>query len=876
MPRLTTHPLVAGINHLQANYLDGTMPTFTQEAGLADGFSLLQINGLRRFWDEGSNGFGALENRQEEFLTSLYSGSIPWAFIVIGDAKGLLFYYALPGGDKATRHWISALQACFPGVDVEVGQGVSPILEHFRTLPHVATLTGNPSADPVVAPGAPGYTPHTPRARLESVIRSMKGRPWAYFVLGKAVPPPAVESAIRTLAAEERETVSKYLRPGTVEANNNPLASRYLGLVRSSREKHELGQLTGMWDVQVYLLAHHPQDLARGIQALTGAYAGSSSQPQPLRVRRCVRAGLSAGAILPRTRLTTPEAALLARLPGEEFPGYHLREFVRFAVSPAPVRQQERIAVGTILNEGQRTPNWFEVGLDDLSKHVFVAGFTGSGKTCTCQYLLSQLWEEHHIPWLALEPASKTEYRRMLAASFSNDVRVFTLGDETGVPFRINPLEITPGVHAQTHIDGLSALFNTAFALVTPMPNVLNLALHRVYSDFGWDLLQGTHPNGHGPENQPTLSDLIDTIQRLVSTLGYGAEVRGNIQAGLQTRLMGLTVGGKGAMLDSGVSVPMDYLLAKPTVIELSAIGDDDEKAFVVAALLLKLAEYRRIQGLTSGNLRHVTLLEEAHRLLRAVPETMSSEIANPRGKAVEVFCQMLTEMRAYGEGAIIVDQIPAKLAPDAVKSTNLKIVHRLVAEDDRRLVGTSMNLTSAQQKSLATLQNGECVAYAEGRETAYMLSVPNHGERHGLTTSNPSKADLIRHMRGKLPQAATNPCRRQRTPRVTSDLPRCPGCEQGACPSVRDRLKRKDIVDFLLRTDQSEALENAFTGGWRSLWTFGERVAHRIWGDRTPNDAPFCILMNIAALAGYEPEQVDKMRRNLTVLSHRTMEERR
>ncbi|MCX6925398.1 MAG: hypothetical protein NT154_19640, partial [Verrucomicrobia bacterium] len=679
--------------------------------------------------------------RYETFLTGLYQARLPWAFIVRGQPAATRIYLGIPQPDGDLANQSHLLAAAFPGCDIVPGPAPNEVAHQLVRLNRIAALTGNPSASPVSTFEAQGPGSQPTVGQLENLLKAMRGTDWAYMVIGQPVPQDQVDAGLQTYCAEEQEAVSAYQRRGSAEENNRPLAKRYVELLRAALEKHQQGKQRGMWDIVALLLAHETAVLDRAMQAAAAAYSGPYSRPQPFCVRRRVRAAGTTEIQPPLTRLTTAEAAALARLPGEELSGYRLRERVQFAVSPPEVLQPDKVAIGTIMDEQQNTGNWFEIGRDDLCMHAFIAGLTGSGKTTTCQYLLRQLWEEHHIPWLVLEPSIKSEYRSLLASPLRDDLRIFTLGDETGVPFRWNPLEIIPNVSVQHHIDGLLTLFTAAFAWVTPMPTVLSLALHRLYVDFGWDFTRGTHPRGCISEVQPTLTDLIEAVERTVDDLGYDAEVTGNIRAGLKTRLSHLTVGGKGLMLNAGSSVPMDYALAKPLVLELGAIGNDEEKAFILGALLLRLVEFRQVSGSNGGRLVHVLLIEEAHRLLHAVPETAGDEVANPRGQAVATLCNMLAEMRAYGEGIIVVDQIPTKLQSDVIKNSNLKVIHRLLAEDDRELVGGCMNLTGPQQRYLTGLSVGQAVVHAQGRETPYLVKIPNHARAHDITGVPPSKA---------------------------------------------------------------------------------------------------------------------------------------
>ena len=861
--------ITAGIRRLEGQ-IGAETPAFAPQSVFAGDLELIRVDALSRFWNNSALGFGTLESRHEKLLTGLCNDAMPWAYIVLGNAKGISVYLALPSSKGGVDTWRSTLSAAFPGCELSPGPSVDSLVNALTQLPWGAAMTGNPSLS-AARPRQNAEKP-TPHATLESVFRTMQGGNWAYLVLARPVSQGEIQQTLAALGQEERELVSAYLRRGSAEENNNPRAKHYLTLLQAARKNHETGTRQGMWKVHAVLLAAERDQMSLGAQALLSAFAAPDNRPQPIRVRPCLPRGEASSPELPSTCLTTPEAAALARLPAEEFAGYLLRDFVQFAVSPPVVQQPQRLSVGLVLDRGRRTGNWFELGIDDLCKHVLVAGVPGSGKTQTCQYLLRQLWEEHQIPWLVLEPSMKSEYRSLLASAgpTGRDLRIFTLGDETGVPFRFNPLEVQPGVHVQTHIDGLVALFNAAFALVTPMPYVLSLALHRVYEERGWDLVKGNHPRGQRPEIQPVLSDLSRTIERLVKELGYDSEITGNIRAGLLTRLMSLTTGSKGMMLDCRASIPMDYLLSSPVVLEFATMGSDEDKAFVLGAILLRLIEYRQAAGLSGGTLRHATLIEEAHRLLTAAPQNLPSDEANPRGKAVETFCNLLAEVRAFGEGIVVVDQVPTKLAPDILKNTNLKIAHRLVAADERHKVGGCMNLSEAQERYLSTLRCGVAAVYAEGCETAYLVSIPDHARQY-RGQPYPGKEFLINRMQGKIPaiEAPPHPSSRvDALPRPTSALPKCPGCEAGDCAS------RNMVTDHLLRVDHAEEFAEALKAGWEGLWAFGRICAGQIWKDgRLPAESPYCVVMNIAALAGFDEETCDKIRRNLNLFVCRARE---
>jgi len=218
---------------------------------------------------------------------------------------------------------------------------------------------------------------------------------------------------------------------------------------------------------------------------------------------------------------------------------------------------------------------------------------------------------------------------------------------------------------------------------------------------------------------------IADKVKEVVDRLGYDDRIRMNVTAGLQARVDSLRVGHKGQTFDCRKGVPFSAVLAKPTILELAHLGSDEEKAFLIGLLLMQLYETCETAG-ESRRIKHVTLVEEAHRLLtRTSTDTSAAESANVKGKSVEAFCNILAEVRAYGEGLVIAEQIPTKLADDVLKNTNLKVMHQLVAAADRALMGGTMNVDDEQSMVVTSLTRGEAVAFAEGVENPVLVQIP-------------------------------------------------------------------------------------------------------------------------------------------------------
>ena len=339
------------------------------------------------------------------------------------------------------------------------------------------------------------------------------------------------------------------------------------------------------------------------------------------------------------------------------------------------------------------------------------------------------------MPFLVIESAKK-EYRSLLTSSAMNnpphawaaDVRVYTLGDETVAPFRLNPFELLPGVRVEAHIARLQTCFEAALPPIGPLSSILEEALIKVYHQKQWLMTEVGPPNLNGKQAFPTMSDFSSTLETIVEKRRYSPEITSNISAAILGRIRPLTKamqGSKGDMLDTPRSSPgAEQLLEHPTVLELNDLNLET-KALVAMFLLVFVREYRERRSGKKG-LQHVTVVEEAHNVLENVNPSSGAEggASDVRYKAVQAFCALLTEVRSLGEGLIIADQSPVKLAADAIRNTNVQIVHQIRDARDRQLIADTMIMTREQQDYLATLDQGFAGVFYTGLQRSTFIKI--------------------------------------------------------------------------------------------------------------------------------------------------------
>ena len=377
----------------------------------------------------------------------------------------------------------------------------------------------------------------------------------------------------------------------------------------------------------------------------------------------------------------------------------------------------------------------YHIPINSLSRHTLLSGINGSGKTNTVQAILNGIKEE--IPFLVIEPA-KTEYVDW-ALEYNKDhpdnpIDIYIPGCKkyktgfTPKELKLNPFELVwlnkeqePNV--LTHIDRLKSTFAAAFPMYDILPVLMEDLIYTVYQNKSTDWL-GEEPK-FGVTLPPTLNSMSVSVDKVISNRQYEERIERNMKACLNTRIDSLKRGWKGEMLNTIHSTPWNELFEKPCVINLSYVGDDVDKSFFMALILQFLYEYRsalaeigRIDFNDNG-CKHLTVIEEAHRVMAKCD---NQEL--PQYKSAMMFSNMLSEIRAYGEGLFLVDQVPTRLIPDAIKNTNLKITHRLVAEDDCKAIGESMGLSEEQRKVIAKLMTGQCVVSSSLSIDTYWVQI--------------------------------------------------------------------------------------------------------------------------------------------------------
>jgi hypothetical protein len=688
----------------------------------------------------------------EDLLSGLYGSRVPVVFLLRGTPDkvnvhlGTWSEVGTERGDTNAEILRSGLQSLYPSFAASLAQ---------------PTLTGVDLSG--LALGIPTVKPSDPldgAVAVDRLVRAMEKTNWACLVIAQPAEEQVITKVRFGVVNELRESQAA-LR----SLEDEQVVKHYNELLTVSLTTLTTGLAGGMWRTTVYLLGDSIS-YPRLASLWRGIFSGDESLPEPVRVwEREGMARMITDWSIPdapgrkgpgsyrhpfeyQTLLTSKQLSAYIHLPQVETTGFAVQAVPDFDAVPPPVEDEAVFNLGEVMLQSRPTGSSYAIRRRDLTRHAFVAGVTGAGKTNTIFHLLKQL-DSDGVRFLVIEPA-KQEYRALLNEPDVKDrLHVFTLGEERVAPFRLNPFEVVgwPRISVGVHLDLLRSVFVASFGMWTPLPQILEQCLHQVYEDRGWDITANTNHRLNGATDPspafPTLSELAVKVEEVTRALGYEDRVTADMRAALLTRINSLRTGGKGRMLDVQHSLPMKLLLEHPSVLELEGMGDDDDKAFMMGLLFIRLVEHRRVAG-PSEELQHLLVFEEAHRLLTNVGERREEE-GNARGKAVETFANLLSEIRAYGQGILIADQVPVKLAPEVIKNTNLKIVHRVVAADDRAVLAGAMAMNERQAHALATLERGQAAIFSEGDDAPVVVQVPL--VKGGEGKANPTSDQVTRTM---------------------------------------------------------------------------------------------------------------------------------
>lgn len=556
---------------------------------------------------------------------------------------------------------------------------------------------------------------------------------------GKSTATSNQESEAKGINSSKTTGISKQIK------YSNTQAKEYIDILERHIDRVQNGVPFGLWSVATYFVTKDSSTSRKLANIYRGCVTGEESDldtcainsweenQSPLLLKYIKEAQhprfiVNNINVSPSELVSSKELAIHMSLPQSSIPGLEVREAATFGRNIKKDSSDDRsINIGYITHLGNKSTQKLYLDLEELSKHVFVSGSTGSGKSNTAYLLIDQLLEKGKNI-LIIEPV-KGDYKKVFGGREGFNV-YSTRENETLL--RINPFAFPDGIHVVEHVERLIEILGVCWPMYAAMPAVLKDSVLSAYEACGWDLRLNKCKYG---KLFPTIPDVVKQLNRIINSSKYSADTKGDYIGALQTRLESLTNGVYASMLSSE-SIPYNNLYDKNVIIDLHHIGSSETRSLLMGLIVLGLTEWRisQSENLMDQSIKHVTILEEAHNILPRVSKQQSQEGSNMIGKSVEMIASAIAEMRSYGESFIIIDQSPSAVDEAAIRNTNTKIIMNLPDGDDREVAGKALALNKEEQfDEIARLSTGEAIVWQRGWSESVMCSINEMKDRFPL-----------------------------------------------------------------------------------------------------------------------------------------------
>lgn len=544
------------------------------------------------------------------------------------------------------------------------------------------------------------------------------------------------------------------------------------------------GRNYGFWNTGIYVLGNTPRDVVTVTGMLRSIYSGEETYFEPIRLHQFKPNSKALAIVRDRfellpmvdpnvvkqnefeygkdqwhifgenyqylsTPINTKELSLVTSLPRRDVPGLRfVKTAVRFANNPAEL-DGDRITLGRIVDTGIAQSNTYDIDPNSLVRHALVAGSTGSGKSTTCKRILSEILDRD-VPIMVIEPAKDDYVRWAIEMNKKLPVekrfKIYMPGVEEldgtpMLPLHLNPFEPASikGVKVDLlqHCETFITLLNACLPGEDVVPILIEETAYETIRDVAEFRNRDLEEGAVEPmDSYPRIRDMEMMASQIMGKKQYFQQNKDNLTEILITRFKYLRRGTRGKILNVFKSVDFDELFSGNVIINVSRLSGSKDKALIMSMLMQALYEYRIScyvhdadyrRKAQQNKLMHLCLIEEAHNVLMK-PDSNSAS-GNPQRAAADLFGNMLSEVRGYGQGFIVVDQVPTRLIDDAIKNTNYKIVHRLTAPDDQEVMASCMAFRDDQKYIIPALEKGNAIICGDEDDAAAWVKIPAPGK---------------------------------------------------------------------------------------------------------------------------------------------------
>ena len=365
---------------------------------------------------------------------------------------------------------------------------------------------------------------------------------------------------------------------------------------------------------------------------------------------------------------------------------------------PTETEQDGDISIGAITYLDEQKSE-FKLKTSELTRHLGIFGYTGTGKTTLARNIIRSLVEKK-IPFIIFD--WETSYRS-LAKEYSQ-IKVYTVGKDVS-PFKFNFFNLPPGIDYQDYVKSVIEIFSKCYVggvgSDTIMKRIFDLA-------YQYDRL---------PK--------LDQVKTILDGMMTGkAQMRGREMLWKQSvlRMIEFMLYGSTGAIYNSQSTDIEPVFNDYVIFELGGLSYANDKHFFTEILtlwyMLKLAH----KGTEDENLKHVLIFEEFHNIVY-------------NSKRDDLIQKIFRIIRKYGTGIIAIDQEPCEIPNAIFENMGTKVAFAQTTSKNVNTIAGAMFLDKDQRNYIGLLRKGEAIVRTHERSPyPFMVTVPFTGHPPHIT----------------------------------------------------------------------------------------------------------------------------------------------
>ena len=367
---------------------------------------------------------------------------------------------------------------------------------------------------------------------------------------------------------------------------------------------------------------------------------------------------------------------------------------------PPPVETESEgdISIGTVTYLDQKKSD-FKLKLSELTRHLGIFGYTGTGKTTLARNVIRSLIKEK-IPFIIFD--WETSYRSLIKEH--PEIKIYTVGKDIS-PFKFNFFNLPPGIDYQDYVKSVIEIFSKCYVGGVGSDTIMKRIFDLAYQYNRLPMLQ-------------EVKVILDGMMR------GKTQMRGREMLWKQSvlRMIEFMLYGSTGTIYNTQSNDIEPVFNDYVIFELGGLSYANDKHFFTEILTLWYMLLLAHKGIEDERLKHVLIFEEFHNIVY-------------NSKRDDLIQKIFRIIRKYGTGIIAIDQEPCEIPNAIFENMGTKVAFAQTTSKNVNTISGAIFLDKDQRKYIGLLRKGQAIVRTHERSPyPFMVTVPFAGNPPHIT----------------------------------------------------------------------------------------------------------------------------------------------